>query len=113
MIPGDCDKVLLVQAEFDGELDAAEAAALAVHRETCAVCQAAAAELAQTREILRTPGLYRPASDDLRARVLANLGTARPAAKPERPSVSTRLPPTRASTPVAIAYRIARNANSG
>ena len=36
-----------------------------------------------------------------------------PAAKPERPSVSTRRPPTTASTPVAIAYRIARNANSG
>ena len=28
----DCNKVLLVQAELDGELGAAEAASLAVHR---------------------------------------------------------------------------------
>jgi anti-sigma factor RsiW len=74
----DCDKVLLVQAEFDGELDAAEAAALALPRETCPICQAAAADLAQTRELLCAPGVYRPASDDLRARVLAKLGAARP-----------------------------------
>lgn len=80
MNPADCDKVLLVQAEFDGELDAAEAASLALHRETCPVCRRAAAELAQTRDILRTPGLYRPAPDDARARVLASL--------PPRPAVS-------------------------
>jgi anti-sigma factor RsiW len=84
MMEADCDKVLLVQAEFDGELDAAEAAALALHRETCPICQEAAAELAQTRELLRAPGLYLPASDDLRARVLANLGVAPPA--PPRPA---------------------------
>jgi anti-sigma factor RsiW len=86
MTPADCDKVLLVQAEFDGELDAAEAAALARHRETCPICQAAAAELAQTRELLRAPGVYRPAPDDLRARVLANLGTARPVPSPPKKS---------------------------
>jgi anti-sigma factor RsiW len=84
MMQADCDKVLLVQAEFDGELDAAEAAALALHRETCPVCQAAVAELVRTREWLRAPGIYRPAPDDLRARVLANLGAARPA--PPRPA---------------------------
>ena len=47
-----CDKILLVQAEFDGELDAAEAAALAVHRQECAICQAAAAELTQARALI-------------------------------------------------------------
>ena len=31
-VSGHCDKVLLVQAEFDGELDAAQAAALAAVR---------------------------------------------------------------------------------
>ena len=31
----ECDKVLLVQAELDGELDAAAAAALASHRAGC------------------------------------------------------------------------------
>jgi anti-sigma factor RsiW len=86
MIPAGCDKILLVQAEFDGELTAAEAAALAVHRETCPICGAAAAELARTRELLQAPGVYRPASDDLRARVLASLGAARPA--PPRPAKS-------------------------
>ena len=34
-----CEKTLLVQAEFDGELDAAESASLKAHRERCAVCQ--------------------------------------------------------------------------
>ena len=67
----DCDKVLLVQAEFDGELDAAQAAALAVHREACPVCQAAAAELAQTREIVARA---RPLSPD------AGRSSARPGA---------------------------------
>jgi len=79
-----CDRVLLVQAEFDGELDAAQAASLAAHRETCPVCQAAAAELAQTRELLRAPGLYQPIPDAVRARVLARLGAAGPAARPAR-----------------------------
>ena len=32
-----CDKVLLVQAELDGELDAAQAAALAAHRAECPI----------------------------------------------------------------------------
>ena len=36
-----------------------------------------------------------------------------PAVKPERPSVRNRPPPAIASAPVAIAYRTARNANSG
>ena len=45
-----CDMVLLVQAEFDGELDAAQAAALAAHRAGCPVCQAAGHELAEARE---------------------------------------------------------------
>ena len=31
--------VLLVQADFDGELDAAQAAAMATHRAGCAVCR--------------------------------------------------------------------------
>lgn len=67
-----CDKVLLVQAEFDGELDAAEAAALAVHRAGCAICQAAEAELLGTRALLRAePQEAMPAA--VRARVLDRL----------------------------------------
>lgn len=76
-----CDKVLLVQAEFDGELDAAQAAALATHRRDCPVCQAAAAALGQSRALLRD-GLYQPAPDDLRRRIIAQLEAARPAPVP-------------------------------
>jgi anti-sigma factor RsiW len=75
--PG-CDKVLLVQAEFDGELDAAQAAALAAHRTGCAICRAAAAELAQTRRLL-ADGLYQPLPGDARLRLLARLRAAAPA----------------------------------
>ena len=70
-----CDKVLLVQAEFDGELDAAAAAELAVHRAGCEVCRAVEAELAQARELLQGD-LYQPMPDDVRARLLARLDLA-------------------------------------
>jgi len=71
----ECDKVLLVQAELDGELGAAEAAALAVHRAQCPICQAAAAELAQARALF-DEGLYQPMPDDVRARVMAQIAAA-------------------------------------
>jgi anti-sigma factor RsiW len=67
-----CEMVLLVQAEFDGELDAAQAAQLAAHRSGCLACQAAEAELAWARELFRGD-LYEPAPDAVRGRVLARL----------------------------------------
>ena len=70
-VPG-CDKVLLVQAELDGELDAAQAAALEAHRTGCAICQAAKAELLRARELLRGE-VYEATPDDVRARVMARL----------------------------------------
>jgi anti-sigma factor RsiW len=48
-----CEMVLLVQAEFDGELDAAQAAALAAHRTQCPICQAVEADLTETRALMR------------------------------------------------------------
>ena len=66
---GHCGKVLLVQAEFDGELDAAEAAALQAHRADCPDCQAAALELAESRTLLRD-GLYEPMPDAARQRLM-------------------------------------------
>ena len=59
-----CDKVLLVQAELDGELDAAEAAALASHRAACPICQAAAADIAVAREAMRAD-LYEPMPEEV------------------------------------------------
>jgi anti-sigma factor RsiW len=76
----ECDKVLLVQAELDGELDAAEAAALAVHRAQCPICEAAAADIALAREAMRQD-LYEPMPEDVRARVVARLGREQPRAQ--------------------------------
>jgi len=80
----DCDKVLLVQAELDGELGAAEAAALAAHRAQCPICEAAANELLQTRALLRDD-LYQPVPEDMRRRLMSVLA----AAQPPRPGPST------------------------
>jgi anti-sigma factor RsiW len=74
-----CDKLLLVQAEFDGELDAAQAAELAAHRRDCPVCQAAAEMLGHTRRLFREASLYEPAPEDLRRRITARIEAARPA----------------------------------
>jgi anti-sigma factor RsiW len=76
-----CEKVLLVQAELDGELDAAQAAALEIHRATCPICQAAQAELLRTRALLRTEA-YEPTPDDVRARVMARLRQVEPQIAP-------------------------------
>jgi anti-sigma factor RsiW len=72
-----CEKVLLVQAELDGELDAADAAALAAHRATCPICQAAAAELTEVRALIRAGTHYQTMPDGVRARIMAQ-SAARP-----------------------------------
>jgi anti-sigma factor RsiW len=74
----DCDKVLLVQAELDGELGAGEAASLAAHRAECPICEAAAAELAHARALVRDD-LYQPVPEDVRQRVMAAVAAAQPA----------------------------------
>jgi anti-sigma factor RsiW len=67
-----CAMILLVQAEFDGELDAAQAASLQIHREQCPICQAAELDLTRARELLREMP-YRLAPDAVRERVFAAL----------------------------------------
>jgi anti-sigma factor RsiW len=74
---GGCDMVLLVHAEFDDELDAAQAMRLAAHRGECPLCQAAEADIVQARELIRSEALYQPVPDELRQRVLAKLQAAR------------------------------------
>jgi anti-sigma factor RsiW len=87
-----CDKVLLVQAELDDELDAAAAAALAAHRATCPICQAAAAELTAARALIREEALYQPMPDDLRARIGAQIAARRvDDSRPTPPSPAYRL----------------------
>jgi anti-sigma factor RsiW len=74
----DCDMVLLVQADFDGELDAGQAATAAAHRAGCAVCQAAYADLARVRESLRAADLYMPAADAFCRRIAGRFGQSPP-----------------------------------
>ncbi|MGH7037801.1 MAG: anti-sigma factor family protein, partial [Stellaceae bacterium] len=57
-----CDKALLLQAELDGELDAAEAATIAEHRAHCPNCRANWAELRRVRETVRENATYHRAS---------------------------------------------------
>jgi anti-sigma factor RsiW len=79
----ECEKVLLVQAELDGELDAAQAAALEVHRADCPICQAAQEELLRTRALVRGES-YGPVPHDVRARVMARLRQVEPQVTPVR-----------------------------
>lgn len=65
----DCDKALLLQAEFDGELDAAQSIALTRHRESCACCRDAWRRLQETRQELREQASYRGASPALMRRL--------------------------------------------
>jgi anti-sigma factor RsiW len=84
----DCDMVLLVQAEFDGELDAAQAATLAAHRVECPVCQAAGEELARSRALIGDT-LYQPLPDAARQRILQQIAAVRPT-PPQRPRLRLR-----------------------
>lgn len=83
MVEERCDKLLLVQAEFDGELDAAEAAQALRHREECAICRAAYAELNATRGMLHRDAPYYRAPESLRRALRIGLDTA-PARRPRQ-----------------------------
>ncbi|HEV2160775.1 MAG TPA: hypothetical protein VGR52_00870 [Stellaceae bacterium] len=74
---GECEMTLLVQADFDGELDAAQAAALAAHRADCPICQAATESLGRVRQALREQAPYHRAPAALRARLAAQAAPRR------------------------------------
>jgi len=71
----ECGKLLLLQADFDGELDAAQAAALAEHRAACPVCKRNEAWLAATRQAVRSATYHRADPELLRA-VANRIGSA-------------------------------------
>lgn len=71
-----CDKVLLLQAEFDGELDAAQSVTLNAHRLGCAYCQDAWERLQASRQMVRTEASYHPASTAFKDRLQQQLVTA-------------------------------------
>jgi anti-sigma factor RsiW len=49
----ECERMLLVQADFDGELSAAEAAEAVQHESQCLHCQRAREQLTRSRELMR------------------------------------------------------------
>ncbi|HXS20403.1 MAG TPA: hypothetical protein VN735_04190 [Steroidobacteraceae bacterium] len=84
---GDCGKLLLLQAELDGELDAAQAAALADHRAGCPVCKRNEALLAATRRALQGATYHRAGPELVRAlagRIGAGQAPPRQEAPPPR-----------------------------
>jgi anti-sigma factor RsiW len=97
-----CKMVLLAQADFDGELDAAQAAEMVAHRAGCAVCEAAYAELKRSREALRAGDLYRPAPETLRRTLAAKAGAA-PLPSPRPPVAWWRWPAANFGLGAAVA----------
>lgn len=77
-----CDKLLLLQAELDGELDAAQAAILAEHRASCPLCRRNEALLAAARQAARGATYHRADPELLHA--VANRLGRRPAAPSRR-----------------------------
>jgi len=75
----DCVRELLTQADFDGELDAVQAAEHTLHRETCAQCRAAYERFAMVRAAMREDELYFRAPDALRAAIAKKSATHEPA----------------------------------
>ena len=53
MTGNECEQTLLVQADFDGELDAGRAAALVEHIAQCSHCRDVSDQLARSRALLR------------------------------------------------------------
>lgn len=77
MSGGDCGKLLLLQAELDGELDAAESAALAEHRANCPVCRRNESAIMAARQALRR-ATYHRADPELFRAVTSRIGVDRP-----------------------------------
>lgn len=94
------DKLLLLNALADGELDAGHALELEAHMKTCPGCSSAWADLAEVKAALKAPGLVDRAPDALRSRVFAALDAedaqvAAAAAAAAGSSSPTPLPPPR------------------
>jgi anti-sigma factor RsiW len=79
----ECENILLVQAEFDGELDAEGALRAAHHRQSCAECRDAYAQLSATHALMRESAPRHQAPESLRRALSAGLAVT-PAAPPRR-----------------------------
>ncbi|HZT02842.1 MAG TPA: anti-sigma factor [Steroidobacteraceae bacterium] len=85
-----CGKLLLLQAELDGELDAAAAAALAEHRASCPVCRRNESAILAARQALRRATYHRADPEFLRS-LAGRIGGERGATG--RPSLRRRVSP--------------------
>ena len=54
----ECERTLLVQADFDGELDAGQAVALIAHRAECVHCRGVHEQLVRSRALMRAVPQY-------------------------------------------------------
>lgn len=79
-----CDQKHRLEAYLDGELDAASAAAVEQHLQSCAECAAEHAQLVALRSALRKSATYHRADPALRARIRTALDDASPRAKASR-----------------------------
>jgi len=73
----ECEQALLVQADFDGELAAAEAFAINQHRAHCATCARSYETLRKSRDATRRAARFE-APELLRARVLKRANVRKP-----------------------------------
>jgi anti-sigma factor RsiW len=95
----DDDKLLLLGALADGELDAGHALEVEAHIKTCAGCGQAWTELMAVKQALRTPGVPYSATEGFRGRLFAALEEAEraPETAPREaataPTPPTKLPP--------------------
>ena len=85
----ECDNLLLVQAEFDGELDAADALRAAQHRQICGECRDAYAQLSATRALLRESAPRYQVPESLRRAIRAGLNVTQDRA-PQRAAPGRR-----------------------
>jgi anti-sigma factor RsiW len=80
----ECENLLLVQAEFDGELDAADSLRAAQHRQNCAECRDAYAQLSATHALMRESAPRYQAPESLRRAISAGLNVTEKAPPPRR-----------------------------
>jgi anti-sigma factor RsiW len=78
-----CDKLFLIQAEFDGELDARDAITALEHRASCAACQEAYAAMEAVRQQMREAPHHR-ASPELRRALREGLAATAPLSERRR-----------------------------
>jgi anti-sigma factor RsiW len=85
--------ILLTQAELDGELTAAEAAAVAAHRATCAECQAAYRIVRAAKTAMKDPVINRTMPAAFQRKLVSKLRQAD--SPPALPPLDDRATPSR------------------